>query len=127
MRAPQHPYPAKARLRRQPEFRRVLAQGDVFPGRQALVRRVANDTGGARLGLSTPRAYGGAVRRNRFRRLAREAFRVLRSELGAYDYLVSPRRHLGEPTLEGLRADRLRTQHATPAPPQPRRPGRPRR
>lgn len=124
MRASKHPYPKEARLRRQPQFRRVLAHGEVFPGRQALVRRVANDTGAARLGLSTPRAYGGAVRRNRFRRLAREAFRALRGQLGAYDYLVSPRRHLREPTLEGLREDLGRTRTAAPAPAQPRRPRR---
>ena len=102
----------------------MLSRGEVYPGRQALVRRLANESGGARLGLSTPRAYGGAVRRNRFRRLAREAFRALRSELGAYDYMVSPRRHLVEPTLEGLGADLLRTLRATPAPPHARGPSR---
>lgn len=121
VRAADHSYPKDARLRRRPDFRRILAHGEVYPGRQALVRRLANDAGQARLGISTPRAYGSAVRRNRFRRLVREVFRGLRAELGSYDYLVSPRRHLAEPTLEGLRDDLLRTRAATPAP--PRRPG----
>ena len=94
----------------------MLARGTVFPGRQALVRRVPNDLGHPRLGISTPRAYGGAVRRNRFRRLTREAFRNLGLELGGYDYFVSPRRHLAEPTLVGLRADLVRTLTASPAP-----------
>ena len=116
MPAPEHPYPKEARLRRRPEFRRVLSEGEVHPGRQALVRRAPNALGSARLGIATPRAYGNSVRRNRFRRLAREAFRRLRAELGAYDYLVSPRRHLVEPTLAGLVADLSRTRHARPAP-----------
>ena len=110
-------YPKDARLRRKAEFTRVLSSGDVFPGRQALVRRAPNALGHARLGLSTPRRDGNAVRRNAFRRLAREAFRLVRHELGAHDYLLSPRRHLEAPTLEGLEKDLLRTQTATPAAP----------
>jgi ribonuclease P protein component len=110
-------YSKAARLRRKGEFRGVLDRGQVYPGRQALVRRLATRRGRARLGISTPRAYGKAVRRNHFRRLVREAFRQVRLELGSYDYVVSPRRHLVDPTLEGIRADLLSTLTATPAPP----------
>ena len=117
MPGPEHPYPKDARLRRRPQFRRVLARGEVFPGREVLIRRMDNEAGAARLGISTPRAYGNAVRRNRFRRLVREAFRTLRAELGAHDYLVSPRRHLREPTLEGIRRDLTWTRTANPIPP----------
>lgn len=110
-------YPKTARLRRRREFQRVLAHGDVFPGREALVRRAPSRLPHARLGISTPKGYGKAVRRNVFRRLVREAFRTMRGRLGSYDYLVSPRRHLERPTLEGLREDLLRTLTGTPAPP----------
>ena len=48
--------------------------------------------GRPRLGVAAPRAYGGAVRRNRFKRLVREAFRSLRADLGAVDVFVAPRR-----------------------------------
>ena len=75
-------YPKNARLRRKADFARVLSTGDVFPGREALVRRAPNDVGHARLGLSTPRRYGNAVRRNAFRRLAREAFRTRSARAG---------------------------------------------
>ena len=39
-------FPKRARLLRRPEFTRVLARGEAFPGREALVRRTANRPGG---------------------------------------------------------------------------------
>ncbi len=116
-------YPKSARLRRRSQFLAVLGRGRVYPGRQGLVRILPNAVGCARLGLATPRRYGDAVRRNRFRRLAREAFRTLREELGAVDVFVAPRRGLTEPTLEGLRAD-LRAAPGAAHAPRPRGRGR---
>jgi len=115
-------YPKGCRLRRKGEYRRVMARAEVFPGREALVRRARNRLGLARLGVSVPRAYGEAVRRNRFRRLAREAFRAVRHDLGPYDFVLSPRRHLEEPTLAGILQDLERTRTEAPLP--PREPGR---
>jgi ribonuclease P protein component len=109
-------YPKSARLRKARDFPALLSRGDVFPGRQCLVRRLPNGRTGARLGISTPRKYGGSVRRNRFRRLVREAFRTLREQLGPNDYLVSPRKGLEEPSFEGVRADLLATLTRAPAP-----------
>ena len=113
-------FPTSARVRRAGTFRNLL-RGAVFPGRECLVRRAPNRAGHARLGIAAPRRYGGAVRRNRFRRLVREAFRREAANLGSFDYLVSPRKHLREPTLEGIRADLASTRHRKPAPPRQRR------
>ena len=47
---------------------------------------------GPRLGLTVPRAVGGAVKRNRIKRRLREAFRLHRAELGSqWDIVLNPR------------------------------------
>ncbi|MDJ0974815.1 MAG: ribonuclease P protein component [Planctomycetota bacterium] len=114
---PSFALPKRARLRHRAAFQRILKAGEVFPGREVLVRRLANDCGHARIGISTPRRYGSAVRRNRLRRLVREAFRALQEELGGFDYLISPRKHLEEPTLAGITRDLDSTRTRAPLPP----------
>jgi ribonuclease P protein component len=109
-------YPREARLRRAKEFRAVLDAGAALRGGQCLVRRLARDAGTARLGVAAPRGMGGAVVRNRFRRLVREAFRALREDLGPVDLLVSPRRGLVRPTLEGITSDLKRAVQPRAAP-----------
>jgi len=61
-----------------------------------------NELDFARLGVAVATRHGNAVRRNRVKRLAREAFRLMRNELPAgWDYMVVPR--VGrEFTLENL-------------------------
>jgi ribonuclease P protein component len=98
------PHPKSARLRLDRDFHLVRTRGRVVSGAQATVRVVATE-GRPRLGVAAPRAYGNAVRRNRFRRLVREAFRALAPTLPPCDLLVAPRRGLVEPTLAGLRED----------------------
>lgn len=117
--AARFPYPRAARLRLQRDFRCVLDQGEMLPGRQCLVRRLARAQGPARLGIATPRGYGGAVARNRFRRLVREAFRLLAPGLGSIDVMVSPRRGLSRPTLSGIRTDLERAVRRPPRPTPP--------
>lgn len=51
------------------------------------------DAGSARLGLTVPKAIGGAVVRNRIKRRFREAFRLHRPEIGPqWDIVINPRR-----------------------------------
>jgi len=98
-------FPKAARLRKDRDFAPLRARGRRFVGVQVQVRSIANDVGRARLGLASPRQYGDSVRRNRFRRLVRAAFRSVAVGLPARDLLVSPRRDLKEPDLETIRAD----------------------
>ncbi len=80
------------RLRRPGEFREVYAKGRRVGNEMFAANMLANGTGSARLGLSIAvRAAGGAVRRNRMRRLIRESFRLHRRTLPAVDVIVSAR------------------------------------
>ena len=55
---------------------------------------VANGLTHDRLGLSIPRHAGNAVRRNRFKRMLREAFRLMpKSDRTGYDLVVTVRAH----------------------------------
>jgi ribonuclease P protein component len=99
------PYPKAARLRLERDFAAVRTRGRRFEGRCVVVRSAANAVGRPRLGVAAPRKYGGAVRRNRFRRVVRAAFREAMTGLPARDWLVAPRPGLVEPTLAGVRDD----------------------
>jgi ribonuclease P protein component len=86
-----------------PKLLRVRTRNDysaVFEPRVRVARGplvlygVPNDSSVCRLGLSTPRKVGIAVRRNRIRRLLRESFRSLQHDLpGGYDLVVVVRPH----------------------------------
>jgi ribonuclease P protein component len=56
------------------------------------VQCAPNDRGEARIGMAVGvRAIGGAVHRNRLRRLIRESFRMHRQDLPAVDVFVTAR------------------------------------
>ncbi len=66
-----------------------------------MVHTRPNNLGHPRLGLSVPRAVGNAVARNRIKRRLREAFRHAQHDLpGAYDVVITVRRHEALPVAE---------------------------
>jgi ribonuclease P protein component len=97
--------PKDARLRRERDFTPVRRRGRRHVGLAVVVRSVENGLPRPRLGVSSPRRHGGAVARNRFRRLVRAAFRELQATLPARDWLVEPRGDVKAPTLVGILAD----------------------
>jgi ribonuclease P protein component len=94
---------ANYRLRSGVDFRRVYDMRCSAADGRLVVYAAPNDLGHPRIGLSVSRKVGGAVVRNRCRRLLREAFRLSRLDLPQnVDLVVIPRPNWTD-GLAGLR------------------------
>jgi ribonuclease P protein component len=79
-------------LRRQAEFDHVYERRCSAADGRLVVYGCENELGHPRIGLSVSRKNGGAVVRNRCKRLLREAFRLSRERLPAnIDFVLIPR------------------------------------
>jgi ribonuclease P protein component len=90
-------------LRRPSDFRRVYERRRSASDAWLIVYGCENGLRFCRLGLSVSRKIGGAVERNRLRRLYREAFRLTRREMAAGLDLVLIPRTSEAPPLEELK------------------------
>lgn len=73
-------YPKAARLRLRREFQKVSSQGQTVT-LSYLSAKVLKAPSGVRLGITVTKKFGKAHDRNRFKRLVRESFRLLRSQV----------------------------------------------
>jgi ribonuclease P protein component len=90
------------RIRRSSDFRRAYQRRCSSADQRIVVFGHPNGLTYPRLGLSVSRRIGGAVVRNRWKRLLREAFRLCRRQLpDGIDLIVLPRPD-AEPTLASL-------------------------
>lgn len=98
--------PRAARLITQRDFRRVYGSGRRAHGKMLVVVGLRRRDQHHRLGLAVSKEHGGAVRRNKFKRILREAFRLERPTLpGGFDLVLIPRRREDHLLLREVRAE----------------------
>jgi len=92
------------RIRRRAEFQQVYERGARIGGRYATLFVLPNERKVGRLGIAATKKLGGAVERNRAKRLIREVFRRNKVAPG-FDVVVVPKRELLDASLTVLEAE----------------------
>lgn len=91
----------KERLRKRKEFQRVFDEGRIFNNEQVKVYALLNNSSISRLGLVVGKKFGNAVKRNRFKRIFREAYRLNKNLLeNGVDLIIIPRSGLTDLSLK---------------------------
>lgn len=97
-------FPQHLRLKTPPQFKAVYDRKRSVSDGVLVVYAAANGLPHPRVGLSVSKKVGNAVARNRYKRLFREAFRLLQHELPpGIDLILIPRSG-PEPTLEQVKS-----------------------
>jgi ribonuclease P protein component len=104
------------RIRRRADFQHVYEHGMRIRSRYATLFILANSLEVSRLGIAATRKLGGAVERNRAKRLIREVFRRNKIASG-FDVIVVPKRELLDASLTVLEADYRRSLERRVRPP----------
>jgi len=100
----------RERLQHGADFRRARYEGRRLTGRLMLLNVLrAEDLPGRRLGVVTSRQFGGAVARNRARRIVREAWRLIQEQLVTpCDVVVVVRRGMAGCAMQEVQEELLR-------------------
>jgi len=69
------------KIRRRKEYQVVFKDGSRRHTRSFVIIKAENEANEARLGISVSRKAGGAVKRNRIKRLIRECFRLCKNRI----------------------------------------------
>ncbi len=100
-------FPKSARLLKQKHFRDVSKFGKQQAGKFLLIHCLKNASfSSSKLGITVSRKFGKAPSRNHFKRLVREAFRLLRPAIAHPVYLnVRPREAAHQVTLQDIQQE----------------------
>jgi ribonuclease P protein component len=93
------------RIRRRQDFQRVHEQGHRTAGRYMTALFLPNGLGHGRLGIIASRRLGGAVQRNRAKRLIREIFRLNKTARSGWDLVIIPKTDLLDADFAAIEAD----------------------
>ena len=91
-------------VRKRADFELIYKTGIRRSGRLMTLFALERAAGVARLGIAATRKMGGAVQRNRAKRLVREIFRHDKPD-GPVDVVVVPRREMLEAPVERIRTE----------------------
>lgn len=92
------------RIRRRADFQQVYANGSRIHGRLTTLFALATPRAQGRLGIAATKRLGGAVQRNRAKRLIREVFRRNKIAPG-FDVVVVPKRELLDASLTAIESE----------------------
>ena len=91
------------------EFRRAYNKGKSAASGSVVVYAFKKKRGGIRIGITTGKKIGNAVKRNRARRLIREAYRLMKAELsGNWDIVFVARTRTAELKMQDVQKDMAR-------------------
>ena len=83
-------FPPSRKIRHKRDFSDAIKEGVRFRGSMMLIQYRENGLPFSRMGISIGKRYGSAVKRNRFKRLVREAYRMRKDLLPPCDLVVMP-------------------------------------
>ncbi len=101
-------------VRKRADFELIYQTGFKRGGRLMTLFTKQRESGGARLGIAATRKMGGAVERNRAKRIVREVFRHHKPS-GAIDIVVIPRREMLDASYERVEAEFISLLSRTPS------------
>jgi ribonuclease P protein component len=100
-------FPKTVRLLNSNQFRRVAKYGRHLSGEHLTIQACESRGPCRKLGLTVSRKFGKATRRNRFKRLVREAFRLSQHQLPCHLHLnISPSaKFTSDPGLQAIKRE----------------------